>query len=134
MDYLIHHGVKGQKWGVRNNKNNPRYSVKRNYGYYIDKKQYKRMKENKLRIHKKSGLWAKIYKESASDFNGYSTISDNDRRRILIAEQALNKEFNKIYSPENDYGNKIVPGTNSTYHEFVNDILSYQNLYDKIVR
>lgn len=131
--YICHHGVKGQKWGLRHNKkkkntplvpqNDSRYHVKREYGYYIDKKQYKRMKANEARINKRATKAAQMYTNFDDLVN---TVTDNDLFLRKVASNTLDGKIN--------YGDQIVPGTNQTYRQFVNDVLTYNDLFNEYVR
>ena len=129
MEYLAHHGVKGQRWGIRKKKNalvpknDSRYHVKRKYGYYIDKKQYDRMRKDRARINKRATKAAEMY----TNFDDLiRTVTDNDRLLKNIANNVLDGKIN--------YGDQIVPGTNQTYRQFVNDVLIYNDLFNEYVR
>ena len=94
--YICHHGVKGQKWGLRHNKkkkntslvpqNDSRYHVKREYGYYIDKKQFKRMKTNVARINKRATKADQMY----TPFKDLvETVTENDLFLRKVASDTL---------------------------------------------
>ena len=114
-DYLMHHGIKGQKWGVRNYQYEdgsltPEGMVR--YGRFDAKQKLKNVQDK--------GLLVSLLSKYQKDFNnGKSYGQYNEQVRVNKINQKLNDNRNKIDSgfqyALNNRKEYLVPGYSARY-------------------
>ncbi len=109
MNELYHHGIKGQKWGVRRYQN-PDGSL---------------TAAGKKRIHRDSKIYKNKYKRTSDAVNDYYTDlrKQNDYQnpqtgnRILIYNRAKRQKAQQYMDDLNLYGRKLKDFYGDSFHE-----------------
>lgn len=110
-DYLMHHGVKGMKWGVRRRQETYRKAAQRakQFGQYAVEThtQYSNMKPGKNRNSVKSGdisRWKKVSARQKSEYDKlYKKYSSTPVDKITKKDYKAAKKFLKTSFEDADY-------------------------------
>lgn len=110
--YLCHHGVKGQRWGIRRfqNKDGSLTSLGRQHAKTLEKDGVDKISsKDNLRISKGSSLYRISTKQDEKTDTRYLTFRQNDRNfykgywgRQLRIDKPDAKLYEQIYNTKND--------------------------------
>lgn len=95
-DYLEHHGIKGQKWGVRRSLQELGYDIKGHHNA-VQRRMAKLYSKN---MNKAARLQSRINKRSAS---GKDVLKLMDKAKAVINNANTQKNMAKIYNSLTEY-------------------------------
>ena len=118
-DELYHHGVKGQKWGVRRYQNPDGSLTPEGIQRYGNVKKFNKVRNKQIYSFKKD-----LNNRNGLSVNLYNRASDKFNKQI--------HELNKRHENDDDYGENFSSKSGQKYVKEVNKL--WQDCYDKSLK